>query len=1369
MKPSTNLFRQACALVLLLGVPLLAADGGPYAKKGTWTETMLAAREAQMAAQAVAPTPAFKPFSTEVLRGNQAPVKISLNVAGLDKLWLVATVGGDDYNYDQAIWGEPKLIAKDGKETRLCDLKPASVKVGFGNLITNNNHTGAGLRVGSAKFAHGFWAHAPSELCFDLGGRYEQFEAQVGIDRTAGANGSCHFVVTDRQGSAATPTTSFWTPLGNDFGSASDRREMAWEREDRIWDANWKPGDLATLARRYAGASRRVPPLAAEANKLAPNVKDAAGLAAVRAIYLRSRTMDEGLALAKKVDAAPLRRAVEHLSRTFGARYPHGARYRQQLDELEVALKTASDGTDLPAMERAAKLGNEFAALQREALMANPLIDFERLLVIKRNPSRLGLPQNWQSNSCLPRAGFDNELVAMSMRDPAGALARVYRPEGSPYIGDFDLHFDGTRLLFSSLNKAQRWQIFELNVDGSGLRQVTPGDQPDVDNYDACYLPDGRILFTSTAPFVGVPCVFGSSHVATLFRMDADGKNVRQLGFEQEHDWCPTVLANGRVLYSRWEYTDTPHSNTRLLFHMNPDGTEQMEYVGSNSYWPNSFFYARPIPGDPTKVVAVISGHHGVPRMGEMVIFDPARGRREANSVVQRIPGWGKPVEPLIRDALVNSSWPKFLHPYPLSENYFLVAAQPNPQSPWGIYLVDTFDNMLLLREEPGYALLEPLPVRATPRPPVVPDKVDLTRTDATCYIQNIYSGPGLRGVPRGAVKGLRLFTYEFAFHGMGGLLGVLGVDGPWDIKRIMGTVPVEPDGSAYFRIPANTPISLQPLDAEGKAMQLMRSWMTAMPGEVLSCVGCHDEQNTTPRSRRAQAMQALPAEIKPWYGPTRGFSYPREVQPVIDRYCIDCHNGEKRPDGKVAADLRGDRNITDWAIIHAGNGGRNGGRFSVGYAELHRYVRRPGIESDYHLLTPMEFHADTTELVQLLKKGHYGVQLDSESWDRLVTWIDLNTVYHGTWTDAGHNPGKQRERRRDLLKLYANVDDDPEAEAGGKPAVIQAAALPRLQPPAVHTAAQVAAPPGWPCDAAEAQRRQAAAGPLTKQTLDLGNGVSMELVLVPAGAFVMGDPNGAADEQPLTPVRVDKPFWVGRCEVTNEQYACFDASHDSRVETKLGYQFGIHGYPMNKPKQPVVRINWHEASAFCRWLSERTGARVSLPTEAQWEYACRAGSAAPFWYGDLDTDFAKLANLGDAKLRELASDPYTLDKAYPKPAKYDDWVPKETRFNDGTLITAEVGQYQPNPWGLCDLHGNAAEWTLTTYRPYPYRLDDGRDNGAADGRKVVRGGSWRDRPYRCRSAWRAPFQPYHAVHNVGFRVVVDKLPAKAVTTVAGK
>ncbi|MDP7135604.1 MAG: hypothetical protein QF437_34275, partial [Planctomycetota bacterium] len=182
-----------------------------------------------------------------------------------------------------------------------------------------------------------------------------------------------------------------------------------------------------------------------------------------------------------------------------------------------------------------------------------------------------------------------------------------------------------------------------------------------------------------------------------------------------------------------------------------------------------------------------------------------------------------------------------------------------------------------------------------------------------------IYAGDGLQGIPRGTVKALRLFSYHYAYQNMGGLLGVVGMDGPWDVKRIIGTVPVYEDGSAKFVVPANTPISLQPLDAEGKALQLMRSWMTAMPGEAVSCIGCHQSEQKAPRPRMTLAQSKPMAKIEPWYGPTRGVSYAREVQPVIDEHCVGCHNGKPQKDGSQIPDLRGTVKLTDWKSITPG------------------------------------------------------------------------------------------------------------------------------------------------------------------------------------------------------------------------------------------------------------------------------------------------------------------------------------------------------------------------------------------------------------------------------------------------------------------
>jgi formylglycine-generating enzyme required for sulfatase activity len=761
---------------------------------------------------------------------------------------------------------------------------------------------------------------------------------------------------------------------------------------------------------------------------------------------------------------------------------------------------------------------------------------------------------------------------------------------------------------------------------------------------------------------------------------------------------------------------------------MNPDGTGQMEYYGSSSYWPNSIFYARPIPGHPTQVIAVISGHHGVPRMGELVLFDPAQGRFESAGAVQRIPGFKEKVAPPIRDGLVDGSWPKFLHPYPLSGKHFLVSMQPNAQSLWGIYLVDVFDNAILLREETGFALLEPIPFRKTPRPPVIPDKVRPESREAMVYLSDVYAGEGLAGVPRGTVKKLRIYEPHYAYPQMGGHINI-GVDGPWDVHRIIGTVPVEPDGSATFKVPANTPLAVQPLDAEGKALQVMRSWFTAMPGENLSCSGCHESQNSTASSAYNRASKKAPLPITPWYGPARGFSFKREVQPVLDRYCVGCHNGQPRPEGRA---------LPDFAAKEK-NGWRN---FTPSYLALHPYVRRPGPESDYHLQTPLEWHADTSELIQMLKKGHHNVNLEAEAWDRLITWIDLNVPDHGTWSEHRKVAGDFQKRRLEFRTRYANRPEDPEAipEIPRPPAsFLQPAPLPERT--VVKTEAS-----GWPFDPAEAKRRQAAANVPLKTKIELADKVAMELTYIPAGYFVMGDAQGCPDEYPPTPVKIDKPFYMGTYEVTIEEYAAFNPSHDNGYISVFNKDQGSRGEAAHRPRHPVIRVSWTEAMAFCDWLSRKTSRKFSLPTEAQWEYACRAGSASPLSYGGCDTDFAKLANLADQRLENLCRGDS------PK------WIPAVQTVNDGAVVTDSVGRYPPNPWGLCDLHGNASEWTLSTYRPYPY-ANDGRDTPQSDGRKVVRGGSFYDRPERARSAFRLSYPPWQHVFNVGFRVVLLEDP----------
>ena len=513
-------------------------------------------------------------------------------------------------------------------------------------------------------------------------------------------------------------------------------------------------------------------------------------------------------------------------------------------------------------------------------------------------------------------------------------------------MGDVDLHFDADRMLFSSLGTHGRWQVFEIRADGTGLRQVTPGDQPDVDNYDACYLPDGRIIFSSTASMAAVPCVNGSTLVANLYRMDADGRNIRQLCFDQEHNWCPTVMPNGRVLYLRWEYTDTPHATTACCSSMNPDGTGQMEFYGSNSYWPNSLFYARPIPGHPTKFVGIVSGHHGVPRMGELVLFDAAQGRREADGVVQRIPGRGKKVEPIIDDNLVDASWPKFLHPYPLSDKYFLVAAQPTPQSLWGIYLVDVFDNMVLLQRRAGLRAARAGSACARRRGPPVDSRQGRPRAHGrrSVYLSDVYAGGGLAGMPRGTVKQLRDLQLPLSLsrHGRAAGRGRHGrpVGHQADPGhragrgRRLGLVP-RAGQHADRRAAAGRRGQGPAADAELVHRHAGRGRLVRrLPREP----ELRPAQPADPRQRGAARRRSRPGtararvQLRP-----RGAAGARQVLRRLPR----------RPAARpTAADAGrparpGDGSPTTPALFHFG--GVDAGHFSTSYAELHRFVRRPG------------------------------------------------------------------------------------------------------------------------------------------------------------------------------------------------------------------------------------------------------------------------------------------------------------------------------------------------------------------------------------------------------------------------------------------
>ncbi len=965
---------------------------------------------------------------------------------------------------------------------------------------------------------------------------------------------------------------------------------------------------------------------------------------------------------------------------------------------------------------------------KRRVLLSNPILDFDDIVAVRRaaanasnnpdpNCTTVGMTHNWLVNTAIPKAGWDSRIGKLSLSGEFTQLA-----SSTNFMGDLNLHFNANRVLFSSIATNNTWQVFELNVQDNSTRQVSESNHADVDNFDACYLPNGKIIYASTSGFQGVPCIGGNGDVANLHVMNSDGTAVRRLTFDQDSNWSPYVMENGRVMYQRWEYADISHFWSRILFTMNPDGTDQKAYYGSNSFWPNTLFFAKSIPGSASKFTALVGNHHGVQRAGKLVLFDVAKGQVEADGALQGIPGFGRKIEPVVVDGFFAKSWPKILHPQPLSENYHLAAVKLDAADKFGIYLIDSFDNLLPLKRSRTHHFLEPIPFRKRKMPPVHHDRVRPVEKEATVAISDIYIGRGLAGVPRGTVKRLRIFKYEFSPRKFGGHAQV-GIESAWDLRVILGTVDVEEDGSVMFKLPANTPVSLQPLDARNKSMALMRSWMTAMPGEVLSCVGCHESPGQAPPTASTIASRRTPQKIHPWYGPPRGFSFTREVQPVLDKYCVGCHDGRltDRPD------------FADSSLGRFGDGNFMQNEMPKSYFELQKFVRRSGPEGDSRVLVPLNFHADTSELVQILSKGHHHVKLDAEAWDRLITWIDLNVPAHGSYGEM--TPNAQAVsflgRREDLLQEYA-TSLELESEVIRNPyrkteTFIQPAK--ETEPAAAPRAA------GWPFPAKATNA----------MPLDLGDGVTMKLVTIPAGKFVMGSNNESPGERPMHTVEIRKPFEMGVTEVTLQQYRQFEEDYSNGSYDKPGIVVN-YGFSMNESGYPAIRVSWEQASAFCDWLSKKTGRDVSLPTEAQWEWACRAGTDTPVSFGTDATEYVRFANMSDAssdaRRNTYARNHWLLNQ-------------KDAAAADKAHCLNDVGSYEANGFGLKDMHGNVAEWTRSEYKPYPYSDSDGR-NDRTQGRKVVRGGSWDDRPKHSTSSYRLSHPSWQRVYDVGFRIIVE-------------
>lgn len=1344
-----TIFTASLALVMAAAVPVTASAalsapvGAAPAKKKvqqTWLQQALAAKQ-----KLAADSPNGLPYvSTEYRRGT-VPGKVSVDLTGLKEISLVTWGTPDGNDYDHAVWADAKFTKKDGTVVWIGDMKPKVKRIEGNWTSIDKNLAGNTLQIRDTKYEHGMIAHANSLLTYDLNGDYTKFDSEIGIDEgSSGGSAIFKIMVTNGRKEAeelvavcpevqdklgtfiGAPISDWLTSPGTSLEQAAVTKVVSQLDKPEYFNAKIKELEAnPDLEKRILGYMD----LAKQAETVL-NLQD-------QLAWLNIPAIGKALADMKTMKGFD------------------GQKYDADYAELKTLAAKGFDGiykADKATMDAATKA----LALKRDILMANPLLDIDKIVVTKYDigksaryvmaPALGTQPNNWSNQYSASRGGFRASIVELSnLRGDKLKERLIYKPKDDAPVTDVHMHWDANRMLFTSVDSARRWHVFEVNTDGTGVKNLTAAiPESDVEFADGAYLPDGRLIINTTLGYHGVPCVDGADAVGNFALYDPKTGYLRRLTFDQDNNWNATVMNNGRVMYTRWEYTDLIHYFSRFVMHMNPDGTENKSLYGSGSWFPNSTFDMQPLPGGSSAFVGIISGHHGIARSGRLIIFDPAKSRKEEKGMVQEIPFSQRPIEPIIKDEMVNGVWPQFIKPQPLNDRYYLVTAKLTPNSLWGIYLVDIYDNVTLVAEAEGDGYINPIPLMKRQTPPVIPDKIVPESKEATVFIQDIYEGEGLPGVPRGTVKKLRVLAYEYAYRDSPSNHSAQGIQSGWDIKRLLGEVPVEADGSAIFTIPANTPVSLQPIDSLGRAIQWMRSWFVGMPGETVSCVGCHEDQNLMPIPKRTLASTKKPSKIEVPEGGTRPFTFELEIQPILDRACVACHNSDKAAGGK---------NFT---------GGRYNNRykFSDSYLDFHPYFYRQGPEADMYVLVPYEFNASNSEMVQMLKNGHHGVKLTDKEWKTLYNWIDFNAPYHSSFDHirdlkVGQHGYNQVQRRKELMDKYANgmaVDWQKEirdyaayleGQPKPQPVMPEAQAEPKVKKIKVKD---------WPFSAEQAK---AMVGAEAAKSIEIAPGITMNFVRIPAGTFVMGADKGIA--APKTKVKVEKPFWMGEIEVSNEQFRALFPDHDNRL---IGQHWKDHtgpNYLVNEDWRPAIRVSWQQAMEYCRLLSEKTGLKITLPSEAQWEWAARAGSDGDNWWGE-DTDFSAYENLADKQLQKMAVsgvDPQPMSPNNPV-FKYWDFLPKDASVDDGNMLLGKSGTYKANAFGLYDMQGNVAEWTRSDYRPYPYNAKADVTN-VSNAEKVARGGSWIDRTKNASLSTRRHFLPWQRVRNVGFRVIIEE------------
>jgi hypothetical protein len=710
--------------------------------------------------------------------------------------------------------------------------------------------------------------------------------------------------------------------------------------------------------------------------------------------------------------AYPTRETIER-GRRLAADLSHaGVDIRPHQKALdEAASRLAALPTDAPADARRALYLDARRAVRRLAF-ANPLLNFDRLVFVKR------FTQETYPDVCLnhmpwvSRPGGDI-CVLTGLDGPREVRPILAGALGPGHVHGMDLWWDADRVVFGyakarsdqppdgwldrttsySLRRSEEpTHLFEIGIDGRGLRQLTRGEWSDL---DPTYLPGGDIAFASERCGFSLQCnEYNKDETScNLYVMRPDGTRIRRLSVTKDGDYLPHTLDDGTIGYTRWEYQERGWANVQSLWFVRPDGTGADALFKQHFNNPWAVEEARSIPGS-HRLVAIATGHHTLPA-GPVVILDPAVAMNDPAGIQIVTPGVRPPEGGMagtpVPEGGVADAGGLYMTPWPLSDKYFLVSygfgGQTAPAG-YGIYLIDVFGTKELVYRDPKISCFVPIPLRPRPRPPILPDVTDPLIPDAVCNASEV--GRGVDGVDPKSIRFIRIaqglgWPYDNEHGGWRYETDAKRIGINWTPVRILGTVPVEADGSAHFRVPADTPVYFQLLDENQMELRRMRSFISFQPGETRGCTGCHETRAQAPAAAYASAHQREPSVPAPPPWGDRPLSFLRDVQPVLDAHCVRCHGGLKPAAGlDYSAGLTALHNRAYDTIVAAG------------------LVAISNKNDDAKITLPLAFGSHKSKLVTVLRGEAHAkrAHLSKDDWLRLVTWIDANAPYHDAFID---------------------------------------------------------------------------------------------------------------------------------------------------------------------------------------------------------------------------------------------------------------------------------------------------------------------------------------------------------------------------------